>query len=453
MNMNKSFFIGDIEHFSGIGKITFEGRQSDNPLAFKIYDENKLVGSKTMRDHLRFAVCYWHSFCGSGADPFGPGTRSHSWDQPATPILRAQARVDAAFEFFSKLGVPYYAFHDVDLAPDDDDIECAEEQLMQMVELAKARQQATGVKLLWGIANLCTHPRYANGAATNPDFNVVARAGAQVCTALEATVALDGENYVFWNGREGYATLMNTNMKREREHLARFLAMTRDYGRKLGFKGNFLIEPKPHEPMKHHYDFDAATVISFLREFGLDKDYKLNIEANHATLAGHPFSHDVQTCIDAGMLGSLDANYGNPQNRWDTVHFPLDLQENTAVMLALLRCGGMPAGGLNLDAKLRRESTDPQDLFIAHIGAMDSFAHALEAAYALLNQSPLESWREQRYSSFNQGDGKAFEDGKLSLIRLTQLAEKNPEPQRLSGRQEAYENLLNQYLLYHRDKQ
>jgi xylose isomerase len=444
--MGKSYFVGAEEHFPGVGCIPYEGLQSDNPLAFKIYDENKRVGDKTMREHLRFAVCYWHSFLGSGADPFGPGTRRHSWDKPDTAMAKAEARVDAAFEFFSKLGVPYYCFHDVDLAPEGADITTSEKQLQQMVAMAKERQQATGVKLLWGIANLCTHPRYSNGAATNPDFKVVARAGAQVMAALDATVALDGMNYVFWNGREGYASLLNTDMKREQEHLARFLTMTRDYGRSIGFKGNFLIEPKPLEPMKHHYDFDAATVIAFLRLHGLDNDFKLNIEANHATLAGHTFEHDVQVCADAGMLGSIDANRGNAQNGWDTVHFPTDISSNIAVMLVLLRHGGLPAGGLNLDAKLRRESTDPNDLFLAHIGGMDAFARALEVAHALLHESPIEKWRAERYASFDQGPGHNFESGKTSLSALREYALGFSEPVQRSGKQETYENLINQFM-------
>jgi xylose isomerase len=443
---NTTYFVGQREHFPGVGHIPFEGLCSDNPLAFKIYDEQRLVSGKSMREHLRFAVCYWHSFCGAGADPFGPGPRTQSWQHNTDALARAEARVDAAFEFFSKLGAPYYCFHDVDLAPDDDDILVYERQLAHMVTLAKARQSATGVQLLWGIANLCTHPRYANGAATNPNFDVVARAGAQVLSALDATIALDGLNYVFWNGREGYASLLNTQMKRERENLARLLSMTRDYGRSQGFNGNFLIEPKPVEPMKQHYDVDAATVIAFLREFGLEQDYKLNIEANHATLAGHSFAHDVQVCLDADMLGSIDANYGSPQNGWDTVHFPLNVHENVSVMAALLRSGGFKSGGLNLDAKLRRESTDPQDLFIAHIGGMDAFAHALLVADALLRQSPLEHWRAQRYRSFDSGAGLQFAQRAFSLRELHQIAQQT-DTQAESASQEAYENLINRYTI------
>ncbi|HEV8695297.1 MAG TPA: xylose isomerase, partial [Lysobacter sp.] len=338
--MSNDIFIGSKEYFPGIGRIPFEGKGSDNAFAFKIYDESKKVGGKTMREHLRFAVCYWHSFCGVGSDPFGPGTRQHGWDTPAMPMARAEARVDAAFEFVSKLGVPYYCFHDFDLAPEGADVVESESNLKHMTVLAKERQKATGVKLLWGTANLFSHPRYMNGASTNPDFAVVARAAAQVKAALDATVELGGENYVFWGGREGYSSLLNTDMKREQEHFARFLTLARDYGRSIGFKGNFLIEPKPMEPMKHQYDFDAATVVGFLRQHGLDRDFKLNIEANHATLAGHSFAHDLQVAADAGLLGSIDANRGNPQNGWDTDQFPLDLYDTVGAMLVVLRQGG-----------------------------------------------------------------------------------------------------------------
>jgi len=332
-------FIGAREYFPGIGRIPFEGRDSDNPLAFKHYDANKRIGDKTMAEHLRFAVCYWHSFCNAGHDPFGPGTRVYPWDAASTPLARAEAKADASFEFFTKLGVPYYCFHDIDLAPDADDIGEYEKNVKHMVAIAKERQQATGMKLLWGTANLFSHPRYMNGASTNPDFAVVARAAVQVKAAIEATVELGGENYVFWGGREGYASLHNTNMKRELAHFGRFLTMARDYGRSIGFKGNYLIEPKPMEPMKHQYDFDSATVVGFLREHGLDQDFKLNIEANHATLSGHTFEHDLQVASDAGMLGSIDANRGNAQNGWDTDQFPTDLYDTVGAMLVVLRQG------------------------------------------------------------------------------------------------------------------
>lgn len=438
-------FIGNREYFPGIGRIQFEGLGSDNPLAFKHYDANKKVGGKTMAEHLKFAVCYWHTFTNAGHDPFGPGTRKFPWEG-ATPMQTAENKADAAFEFITKLGVPYYCFHDIDLAPDAEDIGEYENNLKHMVAMAKERQQATGVKLLWGTANLFSHPRYMNGASTNPDFNVVARAAVQVKAALDATVELGGEHYVFWGGREGYASLHNTDMKRELEHFARFLTMARDYGRSIGFKGYYLIEPKPMEPMKHQYDFDSATVAGFLQQHGLEKDFKLNIEANHATLSGHTFEHDLQVASDHGLLGSIDANRGNAQNGWDTDQFPTDLYDTVGAMMVVLRQGGL-VGGLNFDAKARRESTDMEDLFIAHIGGMDAFARGLEVAHALLNGSPWEQWRAQRYASFDSGAGRDFEQGKLGLADLHALAVKNGEPKQISGKQEKYENLLNQYLL------
>ncbi|MEA9709193.1 xylose isomerase [Xanthomonas campestris] len=444
--MSNTVFIGAKEYFPGIGKIGFEGRDSDNPLAFKVYDANKQIAGKSMAEHLRFAVAYWHSFCGNGADPFGPGTRAYPWDVGNTALARAEAKSDAAFEFFTKLGVPYYCFHDIDLAPDADDIGEYENNLKHMVGIAKQRQADTGVKLLWGTANLFSHPRYMNGASTNPDFNVVARAAVQVKAAIDATVELGGENYVFWGGREGYACLHNTQMKREQDNMARFLTLARDYGRAIGFTGNFLIEPKPMEPMKHQYDFDSATVIGFLRQHGLDQDFKLNIEANHATLSGHSFEHDLQVASDAGLLGSIDANRGNPQNGWDTDQFPTDLYDTVGAMLVVLRQGGLAPGGLNFDAKVRRESSDPQDLFLAHIGGMDAFARGLEVADALLTSSPLETWRAQRYASFDSGAGADFANGTSTLADLAKYAAGKGEPTQVSGRQEAYENLINQYL-------
>ncbi|MBB3803494.1 xylose isomerase [Xanthomonas arboricola] len=444
--MSNTVYIGAKEYFPGIGKIGFEGRDSDNPLAFKVYDANKKIGDKTMAEHLRFAVAYWHSFCGNGADPFGPGTRAYPWDIGNSALDRAEAKADAAFEFFTKLGVPYYCFHDIDLSPDADDIGEYESNLKHMVGIAKQRQADTGIKLLWGTANLFSHPRYMNGASTNPDFNVVARAAVQVKAAIDATVELGGENYVFWGGREGYACLHNTQMKREQDNMARFLTLARDYGRAIGFTGNFLIEPKPMEPMKHQYDFDSATVIGFLRQHGLDQDFKLNIEANHATLSGHSFEHDLQVASDAGLLGSIDANRGNPQNGWDTDQFPTDLYDTVGAMLVVLRQGGLAPGGLNFDAKVRRESSDPQDLFLAHIGGMDAFARGLEVANALLTSSPLETWRAERYASFDSGAGADFANGTSTLADLAKYAAGN-EPKQISGRQEAYENLINQYLI------
>jgi len=442
--MSKAF-IGAKEYFPGIGSIPYEGPGSDNPLAFKTYDADKKIGGKTMREHLRFAVCYWHTFCNAGADPFGPGTRRFPWET-GDAMKTAEAKVDAAFEFFTKIGVPYWCFHDVDMAPDADDIGTYQKNLSHLVGLAKERQQATGMKLLWGTANLFSHPRYMNGASTNPDFNVVARAAVQVKAVLESVVELGGEHYVFWGGREGYASLHNTNMKRELDHFARFLTAARDYGRSIGFKGQFFIEPKPMEPMKHQYDFDSATVAGFLKQHGLEKDFSLNIEANHATLSGHTFEHDLQVAADHGLLGSIDANRGNAQNGWDTDQFPTDLYDTVGAMLVVLRQGGL-VGGLNFDAKPRRESTDMEDLFIAHIGGMDAFARGLEVAHALLNDSPWETWRKQRYASFDSGAGADFANGKLGLADLAALAAKGGEPEQISGKQERYENLLNQYLL------
>jgi len=445
--MSTQVFTGDTTFFPGIERIAFEGPDSDNPLAFKVYDANRQIGDRTMAEHLRFAACYWHSFCGNGADPFGPGSRAYPWDAgTGTALHKAEARLDAAFEFFTKLGVPYWCFHDVDLSPDADDIGEYEQNLQHMVALAQQRQQATGMQLLWGTANLFSHPRYMNGASTNPDFAVVARAAVQVKAALDATVALGGANYVFWGGREGYASLHNTQMKREQEHMARFLTAARDYGRSIGFTGNFLIEPKPMEPMKHQYDFDSATCVGFLRAHGLDQDFKLNIEANHATLSGHSFEHDLQVASDAGMLGSIDANRGNPQNGWDTDQFQSDLYDTVGAMLVVLRQGGLAPGGLNFDAKVRRESTDAEDLFAAHIGGMDAFARGLEVAHALLEASPLETWRRERYASFDAGDGLAFANGERGLQDLHAIALRSGEPRQRSGRQELYENLVNQYL-------
>lgn len=443
--MSNPFFIGNQEFFPGIGRIGFEGPGSDNPLAFKAYDADRMVGNKSMREHLRFAVCYWHTFCADGGDPFGPGTRTLAWKRQHDPLAAATDKLDAAFELFTKLGVPYYCFHDRDLAPEAASVAASEKNLQHMVDLAKARQQATGVKLLWGTANVFSHPRYMNGASTNPDFAVVAHAGAQVKAALDATVALGGENYVFWGGREGYATLYNTNTARELEHMARFLSMARDYGRSIGFKGTFLIEPKPMEPMYHQYDVDAQTVIGFLRQHGLDQDFKLNVEANHATLAGHSFMHDLQMAADAGLLGSIDANRGNPHNGWDTDQFPTDLYDTVQAMLVVLGMGGFTNGGLNFDAKLRRESTDPEDFFIAHIGGMDAFARGLLIAHNLLQSGKLQRLKLLRYQSFDAGAGQEFENGKLSLADLRNLAAAAGEPGQYSGKQELLENLVNDY--------
>jgi xylose isomerase len=439
-------FIGNREYFPGIGRIPFEGTESDNPLAFKAYDADRLVGGKSMREHLRFSVAYWHTFCGDGADPFGPGTRRFPWDERSDPRAAAEDKVDAAFEFFSKLGVPYYCFHDRDIAPEGESVAQSERLLQHLVDLAGERQKATGVRLLWGTANLFGHKRYMNGASTNPDFDVVAHAGAQVKAALDATVALGGENYVFWGGREGYAYLFNTDTRRELAHMGRFLAMARDYGRSIGFKGTFLIEPKPMEPMYHQYDSDVQTVIGFLREHGLAGDFKLNVEANHATLAGHAFGHELQMASDAGLLGSIDANRGNQQNGWDTDQFPTDLYDTVHAMLVVLAQGGIGSGGLNFDAKARRESTDPEDLFISHIGGMDSFARGLLIAHDLLQRPRFRDARKLRYSSFDTGPGLAFEKGQLTLADLRDHAAGRGEPEQRSGKQELLENLVNDWI-------
>ncbi len=439
-------FIGNREYFPGISQIKFEGNSSDNPLAFKCYDAERMVGAKTMRDHLRFAICYWHNFCNDGSDIFGPGTQIHPWNEKSDPLLAAEDKLDAAFEFFTKLDVPFYCFHDVDLAPDGATVAQGESYLRHMVDLAKVRQQVTGVQLLWGTANVFSNPRYMNGASTNPNFDVVAHAGAQVKRSLDATVALGGKNYVFWGGREGYACLFNTDTRRELEHMGQFLTMARDYGRSIGFRGTFLIEPKPMEPMYHQYDVDAQTVIGFLRQYGLDNDFKLNIEANHATLSGHSFAHELQMSADAGLLGSIDANRGNAQNGWDTDQFPTDLHDTVQAMLVVLASGGLKSGGLNFDAKLRRESTSLEDMFLAHIGGMDCFARGLLAAHSILEKSTLAQDKKDRYSSFDDGPGAIFEAGGLTLKELRDHAEIIGEPEIVSGRQESIENMINDHL-------
>ena len=440
------YITGEIEFFKGIGKIKYEGTNSKNPLAYKWYNESQLVAGKSMKDHLRFAIAYWHSFCGSGTDPFGPGTKIFPWNDVKDPIVKAKAKMDFAFEFISKLGVPFYCFHDFDLIEEADTIKESEKRLEIMVDYALQKQKLSGIKLLWGTANVFSNPRYMNGAATNPDFNALAYAGTQVKNAIDATITLSGQNYVFWGGREGYMSLLNTDMKREKEHLGRFLTMARDYARKQGFKGTFLIEPKPMEPTKHQYDFDTETVIGFLRYFGLDKDFKLNIEVNHATLAGHTFQHELQCAADAGLLGSIDANRGDYQNGWDTDQFVLNIYETVEAMLVILNNGGFTTGGINFDAKIRRNSTDPEDLFIAHIAAMDVFARALLIANELIINSELIKWKNERYTSFDNGIGKEFEKGKLTLEDLRTHAIENREPLSISGKQELFEQLINQYI-------
>jgi len=437
---------GSAEYFKGIPQIRYEGRETDNPLAFRWYDEGAVVAGRTMKDWLRFACAYWHSFNGSGSDPFGGPTHLFPWDSKTDSIARAKDKADAAFELITKLGIPYYCFHDVDVVDYTDDLVDNERRLQTMVDYLGEKQKASGVKLLWGTANLFSHRRYMNGAATNPDFAVTAHAGAQVKAALDATIALGGENYVFWGGREGYMSLLNTDMRREKEHLARFLHTAKDYARKAGFRGPFFIEPKPCEPSKHQYDYDSETVIGFLRQYDLLDDFKLNIEVNHATLAGHTFQHELQVAADAGLLGSIDANRGDYQNGWDTDQFPTNVGELTEAMLVILESGGFAGGGINFDAKIRRNSTDPADIFHAHIGGMDAFARALVVADAVLQQSDYKAFRKERYASFDSGQGRAFERGELTLEDLRAHAIASGEPAVRSGRQEYLENLINRFI-------
>ncbi|GAB5474956.1 MAG: xylose isomerase [Maribacter sp.] len=438
--------IGEKEYFKGVDEIKFEGRDSDNPLAFKWYDPDKVVAGKSMREHFKFAIAYWHTFCGQGADPFGPGTQNFPWDQPSDAVEAAKEKADAAFEFITKMGFDYFCFHDFDLIQEASTFTESEKRLATIVDYIKNKKAESGVKLLWGTANCFSNPRYMNGASTNPDFNVLARAGGQVKLALDATMELDGENYVFWGGREGYMSLLNTDMKREVDHMGRFLGMARDYARAQGFKGTFFIEPKPMEPMKHQYDFDCATVVGFLHQYGLQDDFKINIEVNHATLASHTMQHELEVAAAHGMLGSVDANRGDYQNGWDTDQFPNNITEVTEAMLVFLKAGGLQGGGINFDAKIRRNSTDMDDVFHAHIGGADTFARALLVADKIISSSPYDQLREQRYSSFDSGKGKDFEAGKLNFADLYEIAKENGELKLQSGKQELFENIINQYI-------
>lgn len=433
------------EFFPGIDKIRFEGKESRNPMAFRYYDAEKVVMGKKMEDWLRFSMAWWHTLCAEGADQFGGGTKQFPWNESADPIQAAKDKMDAGFEFMQKIGIEYYCFHDVDLVSEGGSIEEYEANLKEIVSYAKQKQAETGIKLLWGTANVFGHKRYMNGAATNPDFNVVARAAVQIKNAIDATIELGGENYVFWGGREGYMSLLNTDQKREKEHLAMMLTKARDYARSKGFTGTFLIEPKPMEPTKHQYDVDVETVIGFLKAHGLDKDFKVNIEVNHATLAGHTFEHELAVAVDNGMLGSIDANRGDYQNGWDTDQFPIDNYELTQAMIHIIRAGGFGTGGTNFDAKTRRNSTDLEDIFIAHIAGMDAMARALESAAMLLEESPYRQMLAQRYASFDEGKGKDFEEGKLGLEDLVAYAKEHGEPSQISGKQELYEAILNMY--------
>ncbi len=433
------------QYFPEIGKIQFEGKESKNPMAFHYYNPEQVVAGRKMKDWLRFSMAWWHTLCAEGADQFGGGTKKFPWNESACPLERAKAKMDAGFEFMQKMGIEYYCFHDVDLIDEDPDPKKYEENLKAIVAYAKQKQAETGIKLLWGTANVFGNARYMNGASTNPDFDTAARAMLQIKNAIDATIALGGENYVFWGGREGYMSLLNTDMKREKSHMATMLKMARDYARKQGFKGTFLIEPKPMEPMKHQYDVDTETVVGFLRANGLDKDFKVNIEVNHATLAGHTFEHELQCAVDAGMLGSIDANRGDYQNGWDTDQFPIDLYELVQAMIVIVRGGGLQGGGTNFDAKVRRNSTDPEDLFIAHIAGMDVMARALLIAADILENSPYQQMVADRYASYDEGMGKKFENGELTLEEVVAYAHEN-EPVQKSGKQELYEAIVSMYI-------
>ncbi|MDR1552086.1 MAG: xylose isomerase [Prevotellaceae bacterium] len=432
-------------YFPTVGQIKFEGKESKNPLAFRYYNPEKVVYGRKMKEWFKFSMAWWHTLCAEGSDQFGPGTKTFPWAQGSSALEIAKQRLDAGFEFMQKIGIEYYCFHDIDLIDEGKSIEEYEANLKAIVEYAKQKQAETGIKLLWGTANVFGNKRYMNGAATNPDFDVVARAAVQIKNAIDATIELGGLAYVFWGGREGYSSLLNTQMKREKDHLATFLAKARDYARAKGFKGVFLIEPKPMEPTKHQYDVDTETVIGFLRAYGLDEDFKVNIEVNHATLAGHTFEHELQCAVDAGLLGSIDANRGDYQNGWDTDQFPVDIYELTQAMLVILQNGGLP-GGTNFDAKTRRNSTDLEDIFIAHISGMDAFARALESAADILEKSPYKKMLADRYSSFDANKGKEFEEGKLSLEDLVGYAKTKGEPAQTSGKQELYEATVNMYI-------
>ena len=433
------------EYFPQIGKIPFKGVDNKDVMAFHYYEPERVVMGKKMKDWLKFAMAWWHTLGGASADQFGGQTRSYEWDKAADAVQRAKDKMDAGFEIMQKLGIEYFCFHDIDLVDEADTIEEYEARMKAITDYAKEKMAQTGIKLLWGTANVFGNKRYMNGAATNPDFDVVARAAVQIKNAIDATIKLGGTNYVFWGGREGYQSLLNTQMQREKDHLAQMLKAARDYARAKGFTGTFLIEPKPMEPTKHQYDVDTETVIGFLRANGLDKDFKVNIEVNHATLAGHTFEHELAVAVDNGFLGSIDANRGDAQNGWDTDQFPIDNYELTQAMMQIIRNGGFGNGGTNFDAKLRRNSTDPEDIFIAHISGMDAMARALLNAAAILEESELPAMLKERYASFDSGIGKDFEDGKLTMEQIYEYGKKVEEPKQTSGKQEKYETIVALY--------
>ncbi len=433
------------EYFPGIGKIKFEGKESKNPMAYRYYDAEKVILGKPMKEWLKFAMAWWHTLCAEGGDQFGGSSKKFPWNEGADALTIAKQKADAGFEFMQKMGIEYFCFHDVDLVDEGCSVEEYEHNMKEIVAYLKGKMAETGIKNLWGTANVFSNGRYMNGAATNPDFDVVARAAVQIKNAIDATIELGGTNYVFWGGREGYMSLLNTDQKREKEHLATMLRLARDYARSKGFTGTFLIEPKPMEPSKHQYDVDSETVIGFLKQHGLDKDFKLNIEVNHATLAGHTFEHELAVAVDNGMLGSIDANRGDYQNGWDTDQFPIDNFELIQAMMQIIRNGGVGNGGTNFDAKTRRNSTDLEDIFIAHIAGMDAMARALESAAALLEESPYKDMLRERYASFDAGKGKDFEEGKLTLEDVYAYGKEVGEPKRTSGKQELYEAIVAMY--------
>lgn len=433
-------------HFNTIPIIKYEGSDSTNPLSFKYYDATRVVAGKTMAEHLRFAVSCWHTFLGTGQDIFGSAVHSRSWSGDSDPMSRAKSTMHAAFEFCQKIGMEYYCFHDRDIAPEGETFAESCKNLEEIVNLADELQKETGVKLLWGTANLFSNPRFTHGASTNPDAHVFAYAAAQVKHAMDATKQLGGEGYVFWGGREGYETLLNTDMQHEQENMAKFFHMAVDYAKKIGFTGQFLIEPKPKEPTKHQYDFDAATVLNFLRSYDLIDHFKLNIEANHATLAGHTFAHELTVAASAGKLGSIDVNRGDLLLGWDTDQFPTDLYDTTQAMLVLLQHGGIGKGGLNFDAKLRRGSTDVEDLFYAHIGGMDTFARGLLIASDIIEDGKINEVLSNRYSSYSSEIGQSIVSGEADFDSLNKWVRENGEPKIQSGKQEYLENLFNSYI-------
>ncbi len=433
------------EYFPQIAKIQYEGPESKNPMAFHYYDAERVVAGKKMKDWMRFAMAWWHTLCAEGGDQFGGGTKKFPWNEGADAVEIAKQKADAGFEVMDKLGIDYYCFHDVDLVSEGNSVEEYEANLKAITDYLQEKMQQTGKKLLWSTANVFGNARYMNGASTNPDFDVVARAIVQIKNAIDAGIKLGAENYVFWGGREGYMSLLNTDQKREKEHMATMLTMARDYARSKGFQGTFLIEPKPMEPSKHQYDVDTETVIGFLKAHGLDKDFKVNIEVNHATLAGHTFEHELACAVDAGMLGSIDANRGDYQNGWDTDQFPIDNFELTQAWMQIVRNGGLGTGGTNFDAKTRRNSTDLEDIFIAHISGMDACARALLNAVDIMENSEIPAMLKERYASFDQGIGKDFEDGKLTLEQAYEYGKKVDEPKVTSGKQELYEAIVALY--------